>query len=90
VTQIVEPEVLDLCSFEQIILDFIRPGKPVENGYIESFNGKLRDECLNWRCSSPSPMPDESCICGDGTTTSTGRSYSGGVRSHMQRRKRRR
>jgi putative transposase len=28
-------------------LDFIRPGKPVENGFIESFNGKLRDECLN-------------------------------------------
>jgi putative transposase len=28
-------------------MDFIRPGKPVENGYIESFNGKLRDECLN-------------------------------------------
>jgi hypothetical protein len=28
-------------------LDFIRPGKPVENCYIESFNGKLRDECLN-------------------------------------------
>ena len=33
-----------------IKLDFIRPGCPVENGYIESFNGKLRDECLsaNW------------------------------------------
>lgn len=31
-------------------LDFIRPGKPIENAYIESFNGKLRDECLseNW------------------------------------------
>ena len=28
-------------------LDFIRPGKPVENAFIESFNGKLRDECLN-------------------------------------------
>jgi putative transposase len=28
-------------------MDFIRPGKPVENGYIESFNGRLRDECLN-------------------------------------------
>ena len=28
-------------------LDFIRPGKPVQNGYIESFNGRLRDECLN-------------------------------------------
>jgi len=30
-----------------VYLDFIRPGRPVENGYIESFNGKLRDECLN-------------------------------------------
>jgi putative transposase len=28
-------------------LNFIHPGKPVENGYIESFNGRLRDECLN-------------------------------------------
>ena len=28
-------------------LDLIRPGKPLENGYIESFNGRLRDECLN-------------------------------------------
>ena len=28
-------------------LDCIRPGKPVENAFIESFNGKLRDECLN-------------------------------------------
>ena len=26
---------------------FIEPGKPSQNGYIESFNGKLRDECLN-------------------------------------------
>lgn len=30
-----------------IKLLFIRPGKPVENAYIESFNGKLRDECLS-------------------------------------------
>ena len=28
-------------------LDFIRPGKPVENACIESCNGRLRDECLN-------------------------------------------
>lgn len=28
-------------------LRFIRPGRPVENGFIESFNGRLRDECLN-------------------------------------------
>ena len=30
-----------------VTLDFIRPGKPVEHGLIESFNGRLRDECLN-------------------------------------------
>lgn len=28
-------------------IDFIRPGKPMENGHVESFNGRLRDECLN-------------------------------------------
>jgi len=28
-------------------LDFIRPGEPVENAFIESFNGRLPDECLN-------------------------------------------
>jgi putative transposase len=30
-----------------IKIHFIRPGKPVENAYIESFNGRLREECLN-------------------------------------------
>ena len=30
-----------------IHLDFIRPRRPVENGFIESFNGRLREECLN-------------------------------------------
>ncbi|MBF0556895.1 MAG: transposase [Nitrospirae bacterium] len=28
-------------------LHFIRPGKPVDNAYMESFNGRFRDECLN-------------------------------------------
>lgn len=28
-------------------LKLIHPGKPTQNGYIESFNGKFRDECLN-------------------------------------------
>lgn len=39
-----------------IFTDFIAPGKPVQNGFIESFNGKLRDECLNgsWFTDLPS------------------------------------
>ena len=30
-----------------VTLHFSRPGKPVDNAFIESFNGRLRDECLN-------------------------------------------
>ena len=41
-------KAMDLWAHtNQVHLDFIRLGRPVENGYIESFNGRLRDECLN-------------------------------------------
>ena len=39
---------LDLWAFMRgVTLDFSRPGKPTDNAYIESFNGKFRSECLN-------------------------------------------
>jgi len=39
---------LDRFAYEQgITLDYSRPGKPTDNPFIESFNGSLRDECLN-------------------------------------------
>ncbi len=31
----------------KVTLDFSRPGKPTDNAFIESFNGRLRQECLN-------------------------------------------
>ena len=37
----------DWAYRRSVLLDFIRPGKTVENAFIESFNGRLRDECLN-------------------------------------------
>ena len=41
-------QVLDKWSYRTgVRLSFIRPGRPNENAYIESFNGKFRDECLN-------------------------------------------
>ena len=41
-------KAMELWAYiNQVHLDFIRPGHPTENGYIESFNGRLRDECLN-------------------------------------------
>ncbi len=35
------------CQQKKLQLDYIAPGKPMQNGHIESFNGKFRDECLN-------------------------------------------
>ena len=35
------------CYSKGIKLTFITPGKPIENRFIESFNGRFRDECLN-------------------------------------------
>ncbi len=41
-------KTLDAWAYQRgVKLTFIRPGKPVENAYIESFNGRFRDECLN-------------------------------------------
>ena len=40
--------VLDKWAYENgIPMDFSRPGKPMDNAMIESFNGTFRDECLN-------------------------------------------
>jgi putative transposase len=39
---------LDQWAYERgVELAFIRPGKPMDNGLVESFNGRFRDECLN-------------------------------------------
>ena len=41
-------KVLDQWAYlNNVKLDFSRPGKPTDNGLIEAFNGRLRQECLN-------------------------------------------
>ena len=44
---------LDTWAYEHgVVLDFIQPGKPVQNAVVESYNGRMRDELLNlhwWR-----------------------------------------
>jgi len=43
-----EGRVLDAWAYARgVRLAFIRPGKPGENAYIESVNGRLGDECMN-------------------------------------------
>jgi putative transposase len=70
-------KALDAWAYSQKVeLEFIRPGKPMENGHIESFNSKFRDECLNshwfmsmedarhlieeWRCDYNEARPHSS------------------------------
>ena len=41
-------EALDEWAYKNnVVLDFIDPGKPTQNAFIESFNGTFREECLN-------------------------------------------
>jgi putative transposase len=41
-------KALDRWAYENgLTLDFSRPGKPTDNAFVESFNGRLRDACLN-------------------------------------------
>jgi putative transposase len=40
--------LVDLWAYHHSVrIDFSRPGKPTDNAFIETFNGSLRDECLN-------------------------------------------
>jgi len=40
--------LVDLWAYHHgVRIDFSRPGKPTDNAFIETFNGSLRDECLN-------------------------------------------
>ncbi len=52
-------------------LDFIRPGKPVENAFIDSFNGRIRDECLNVHQFACWPKPKRSSKRGGWITITT-------------------
>jgi len=39
--------LLAWCESNRVAASYIEPGKPQQNGHIESFNGRFRDECLN-------------------------------------------
>lgn len=41
-------KAVDHWAYERgVVLSVIEPGKPVQNAFVESFCGRLRDECLN-------------------------------------------
>jgi putative transposase len=46
-TELTSLAILRWTQDRRIEWHYIAPGKPQQNGYVESFNGRLRDECLN-------------------------------------------
>ena len=45
--ELVSRAILNFCEETAIEWHYIAPGKPIQNAFVESFNGRLRDECLN-------------------------------------------
>ena len=46
-TEMTSMAVLKWCQETGVAWHYIAPGKPMQNGFVESFNGSFRDECLN-------------------------------------------
>jgi putative transposase len=46
-TEMTSNAILRWCQNTGIAWHYIAPGKPMQNGFVESFNGRLRDERLN-------------------------------------------
>jgi len=46
-TELTSNAILRWCAEHRIAWHYIAPGKPMQNGFVESFNGRMRDELLN-------------------------------------------
>ncbi len=55
-TEMTSMAVLKWCQETGIEWHYIAPGKPMQNGFVESFNGSFRDECLNETLFSSLPQ----------------------------------
>jgi putative transposase len=68
-TEFTSRAILEWAAKNQIEWHYIDPGKPQQNGFIESFNGSLRDEFLRGGYSTAWPMPAGSWPSGATITT---------------------
>ncbi len=75
-TELTSNAILAWCAEHRIDWHYIAPGKPMQNGFVESFNGRMRDELLNeilfhsldharqiigtWACDSNTARPHSS------------------------------
>ena len=71
-TELTGMAILRWSQSMQVEWHYIAPGKPQQNAFIESFNGRLRDELLNDTSSPRSPMSARRWQSGRTTTTLSG------------------
>ena len=58
-TELTSNAILKWQEDRKVEWHYIAPGKPMQNGFVESFNGRLRDECLNEHLFSNLPAARE-------------------------------
>lgn len=72
-TELTSMAILRWSKERRVEWHYTAPGKPTQNAFVESFNGKLRDECLNETLFSRWPMHGQNWPTGSMTTTASGR-----------------
>ena len=72
-TELTSRAVLAWAQKNGVAWHYIDPGKPQQNPFIESFNGSLRDECLNEEMFKSLADARRNLACGRMTTTTSGR-----------------
>ena len=72
-TELTSNAVLAWCGQSGVEWHYIAPGKSMQNGFVESFNGRMCDELLIETCSSALPMPASRSRRGWRTTTKSDR-----------------
>ena len=70
-TELTSSAILAWQAARGVEWHYIAPGKPTQNGFVESFNGRLRDECLNEHLFANLQRPARSSKNGGPTTTPT-------------------
>ena len=68
-TELTSRAMLEWQQEHRVEWHYIAPGKPTQNGFIESFNGRLRDECLNEHLFANLTEAAKSSKHGGSTTT---------------------
>ena len=72
-TEFTSNAILSWAKENRVEWHYIAPGKPMQNGYIESFNGRMRDELLNESLFLDLDQDAKSSLLGSPTTTPRGR-----------------